>query len=133
MSQVRKLRERLGMSQQQFATAIGRSFSSLRAYEAGAPIAPEVLAKVRELSPADYDAIFTEKPVRRSPKHDEWHRMLDNILESGVEHAVEAIQSNLISFNRFVSGEPQRVAGVTLRRPIKVSEVVNARRRAKAP
>lgn len=105
MSAIKDLRERLGLSQQRLADAIGMSLASIRNYEAGAVPSPEALAKFRELSPRDFDSIFAKSSDnKRAVANEHWHRMLESILNSNRSDLINALKTNLVVFNR-VAGE----------------------------
>ena len=105
MSAIKHLRERLGWSQQRLADAIGMSLASVRNYEAGAVPSAEALAKLRALSPTDFDSIFAKgSESKRTAANEQWHRILESILNSNRQDIVNAVKSSLVVFNR-VAGE----------------------------
>ncbi len=48
--------------------------------------------------------VVPAKPAASSPQ-DKWHRMLDEILESGDREAISAVQQNILVFHRIVGAE----------------------------
>ena len=108
MSAIKHLRERLGWSQQRLADAIGMSLASVRNYEAGAVPSPEALAKLRALSPSDFDSIFAKGSEKtRTAANEQWHRIVESILNSNRQDIIDALKSSLLVFNRIV-GEQSR-------------------------
>lgn len=106
MSAIKHLRERLGWSQQRLADAIGMSLASVRNYEAGAVPSVQALAKLRALSPGDFESIFAKSSEdKRVAANEQWHRILDSILHSERQDIIDAVKSALVVFNR-VAGEP---------------------------
>lgn len=112
----KKLREDLGMNQVDFARAIGRSYASVRNYEAGHKIPDEVADSMRALAAKHglrFAYINNDAPVdpirmQRKPsgqvesEHQRWHQMLDRVLNSSNRDAIEAVKKNLIVFTRYV-------------------------------
>ena len=109
---LRELRERLGWSQEQLAKRIGKSFSSVRGYESGRDLPPEVLRQCESLAKDNgfedlfkqFDskllAIFGARgvPLFKSSRMIDaptYHALLDEILASGDEVALMAIQAVL--------------------------------------
>ena len=109
MSAIKLLRERFGWSQQRLADAIGMSLASVRNYEAGAVPSAEALAKLRALSPTDFDPLFAKgSENKRVAANEQWHRMLESILNSNREDISDALKSSLVVFNRVVAEQPQQ-------------------------
>jgi len=109
MSAIKHLRERLGWSQQRLADAIGMSLASVRNYEAGAVPSAEALAKLRALSPSDFESIFavgSEK--KRVAANEQWHRILESILNGNRQDIIDAVKGSLVVFNRVLAEEPQQ-------------------------
>lgn len=105
MSAIKHFRERLGLSQQRLADAIGMSLASIRNYEAGAVPSREALAKLRALSPKDFDSIFAKSSDnKRAAANEHWHRILESILNSNRSDLINALKTNLVVFNR-IAGE----------------------------
>jgi transcriptional regulator with XRE-family HTH domain len=103
MNAIKQLRERLGLSQQRLADAIGMSLASVRNYEAGAVPSPEALARLRALSPTEFESLFAQSSEnRRAAGNEPWHRMLESILNSSREDVISALKGTLIVFNRMV-------------------------------
>jgi transcriptional regulator with XRE-family HTH domain len=112
MSAIKHLRERLGWSQQRLADAIGMSLASVRNYEAGAVPSADALAKLRALSPTDFESIFAQGSERkRTAANEQWHRILESILNSDRLDIVDAVKSSLVVFNRVVGDEPKQIDG----------------------
>ena len=110
MSAIKHLRERLGWSQQRLADAIGMSLASVRNYEAGAVPSAEALAKLRALSPTDFDSIFAKgSESKRAAANEQWHRILESILNSNRQDIVDAVKSSLVVFNRVVGEPPEQI------------------------
>lgn len=111
---IRELRDRLGMSQVEFGLAIGRSFQSVRAYEKHpADIPADVIDRIRalasdhghpdlarQLAGDDRQPVETARPTGH--RHQEWHDLLDEILDSGDPDAAPAVRSNLITFAKYI-------------------------------
>lgn len=114
MNRVKSFREACGLTQVQFASAIGRSYVSVQNYEAGKTVPSDVLERMRTLSPAEFDARFGEEtPIEA--RHAEWHRRLDRILNGKRADAIEAIKSNLVAFDHYAATEDQQLPmGITL-------------------
>jgi transcriptional regulator with XRE-family HTH domain len=112
MSEIKHLRERLGWSQQRLADAIGMSLASVRNYEAGAVPSAEALAKLRGLSPTDFESIFAKgSETKRAAANEQWHRLLESILNSNRKDIVDAVKSTLVVFNRVAGDEPKPIDG----------------------
>ena len=120
---VRKLRELLGLNQSHFADLIGRSFASVQGYESGKRLPPDIAEKMRLIALENGDKELalmfsgerrpdkaeprSQPPAARGPGLDNWHTMLDEILDSGNARAISAVQSNLIVFSDYVEkGDP---------------------------
>jgi transcriptional regulator with XRE-family HTH domain len=109
MSAIKQLRKRLGWSQQRLADAIGMSLASVRNYEAGAVPSAEALAKLRALSPTDFEPLFAKaSDNKRMEVNEQWHRMLESILNSNREDVIDALKSSLVVFNRVVVEQPRQ-------------------------
>lgn len=110
MSAIKHLRERLGLSQQRLADAIGMSLASVRNYEAGAVPSAEALAKLRALSPTDFESIFAQgSEHKRVAANEQWHRILELILNSNRPDVIDALKSSLVVFNRVVREQSQQI------------------------
>lgn len=108
MSAIKHLRERLGWSQQRLADAIGMSLASVRNYEAGAVPSSEALAKLRALLPTDFESIFAKgSENKRAAANEQWHRILESILNSNRQDIIDALKSSLVVFNRVVGEQSQ--------------------------
>ena len=109
MSAVKQLRKRLGWSQQRLADTIGMSLASVRNYEAGAAPSAEALAKLRALSPSDFELLFVQSSEnKRVAANEQWHRMLESILNSNRDDIIDALKSSLVVFNRVIVEQPKR-------------------------
>jgi len=116
MSAIKHLRERLGWSQQRLADAIGMSLASVRNYEAGAVPSAEALAKLRALSP-DFESMFARSlENKRVAANEQWHRILESILNSERQDIIDAVKSSLIVFNRVAGEQPEQTHGAKLTR-----------------
>lgn len=112
MSAIKHLRERLGWSQQRLADAIGMSLASVRNYEAGAVPSADALAKLRALSPTDFESIFAKgSESKREAANEQWHRILESILNSKRQDVVDAVKSSLVVFNRVLGDEARQIDG----------------------
>ncbi len=123
---VRKVRDALGMTQNEFAQAINRSFSMVRLYEHGADVPDEVREVINRLAKANGladIAIEASKPaaayqVKRiieptevlissgagHPRSTEkWQQMLYEILMSGNAEVIAAVQTNLVVLHNIVA------------------------------
>lgn len=123
---VRRVRESLKMNQSDFAREIGRSIQSLGLYERGARIPDDVLDRLRTLAaehhlvdllaeiglPKDTsigrvfhpgERIISQAPMRQTAaRRKEMHSLLDEIFDSKMPDAIDAVESNLIVFSRYV-------------------------------
>lgn len=111
------------MNQVQFGQAIGRSLQSVRAYEKHpADVTPEIAETIKALAiqhgHGDLAALLSsddgyvvrgvfpsrEKIVSPAakPRHQEFHEMLDEVLDAEDEDATPAVKSNLITFVKYV-------------------------------
>jgi transcriptional regulator with XRE-family HTH domain len=121
---VKKLRESLGLNQVAFGELIGRSFQSVRNYEAGLPLSAEIIEKLKtvavkrgrpdlamELSSTEWQVKRVLEPgetlISQGKKTlppgvrdfgTELHSVLDDILQSGNPVAIEATESTLRLF-----------------------------------
>jgi transcriptional regulator with XRE-family HTH domain len=135
MSAIKHLRERLGWSQQRLADAIGMSLASVRNYEAGAVPSAEALAKLRALSPTDFESIFAQgSESKRAAANEQWHRVLESILNSNRRDIVDAVKSSLVVFNRVVGDEARHIDGAKAGRKGRASgHRSKAKRKTKSP
>ena len=112
MNAVRQLRRRLGWSQQRLADAIGMSLASVRNYEAGAVPSPDALAKLRALSPIDFDPLFAKSSDSKMvAANEQWHRILESVLNSNREDVIDALENTLVVFYHVVAEQPQTTLG----------------------
>lgn len=128
---LRKFRERLRLSQRQFADKIARSEPTIRAYERGADPPDDVLAKIRALSPSDFDAVFNRSAIEPAPEDEEWHRRLHAILRSGNTRVIDALKSNMVVFHDVVAGVVEEpIPGVKVHRKIRIGANMHDPKRA---
>ena len=117
MSAVKHLRERLGFSQKRLADAIGMSLASIRNYEAGAVPSPEALAKLRKLSPKEFDSTFAKSSDnKRMAANEHWHRILESILNSHRPDLITALKTTLVVFNRMVEEQRNEIRSAKMPR-----------------
>jgi transcriptional regulator with XRE-family HTH domain len=124
---VRKLRKALGISQQELAVIIGRSYQSVRNYERSLQaVPPEVVDRLKtlaaengladlalQLSSDDWQVAAVFHPgetlisqgQKQTDDRKHWHALLDEILDSDAEDAVYAVKSNLFTFGNYVRGQ----------------------------
>ena len=108
-SPVRKLRKALDISQEALARRIGKHSASVRNYERNLQVVPaEVRAKLTELAMEanrpDLAEEFAQRPPEKSSeRNDHWHALLEFVLNSGVDVAIEAVTRNLIAFHLTVT------------------------------
>jgi transcriptional regulator with XRE-family HTH domain len=125
---VRQIREAAGMSQSDFARAIGRSLQMLRNYEHGAKPPDDVIERIQSIAVQHASAhlaavLVKEWEVKRviqpgetligahrpaaagpyNPKNKHLHDMLEMVLESGNRKAIDAVVPNLVVFSDYVS------------------------------
>jgi transcriptional regulator with XRE-family HTH domain len=119
---LKSVREALKLSQEELAPLLNRCLSSLRNYEWGHRIPEEIAQKVEALAAERGIGIFpldsqinpshttstgtfgSEGAALRSggDANARWHSALDEILNSGIEEAITAVQSNLVVFGNYV-------------------------------
>lgn len=126
---VRKLREAAGLTQQEFAQATGLSYASIQGWESGKRVGSASLERLksfatergftdialelsgewqvrRVLHPSEtlisHPRPGAEQDVRYRGRNAEWHRLLDEVLDSGNSDAITAVQNNLTVFARYV-------------------------------
>ena len=114
---VRILRKALGMTQHRFADELGCSYSSVQGYEGGRKVPKGMLDKMIALARhrrlADLtdelstwnveDASAQPSPWGYAAKNRRLHDMLEAVLESGDQRAVDAVASNLPIFYAWVA------------------------------
>jgi transcriptional regulator with XRE-family HTH domain len=137
MSAIKHLRERLGWSQQRLADAIGMSLASVRNYEAGAMPSAKALSKLRALSPIDFESIFAKSSEnKRAAANEQWHRVLESILNSNRQDIIDAVKSSLVVFNRVAGELPEKIPGarrdhkVRSRRKVRAAKTGTTKRRS---
>jgi transcriptional regulator with XRE-family HTH domain len=118
------LRNALGLSQQQFAVQNGWSASVVQKWEQGNPPSESNFQKLKEIARKHHLselAGLTSAPSRRAPKKtptepdsqpesgnpQQWHDLLDQILNGGDADEIQAVQSNLRVFGRYAARKPQ--------------------------
>jgi hydrogenase maturation factor HypF (carbamoyltransferase family) len=90
------------------------SLASVRNYEAGAVPSAEALAKLRALSP-DFESMFAKSSEnKRVAANEQWHRILESILNSNRQDIIEAVKSSLVVFNRVAGEQPEEIHGAKL-------------------
>lgn len=119
---IRQIRYSASMNQADFAREIGKSIQSLQRYESGVVPPYEVIEKLKHIAAfhgrADLanalsrDEWKAEKPTFRPraapskaapPAQDnQWQQMLQEVLDSGCQDAIEAVQQNLVVFRNHV-------------------------------
>ena len=131
MNRLRLIRERTGLNRSEFALKVGKSLESLRNYERGHIPPREVMERVQQLWPEIFTAVASirsEDPP--TPEEAEWIAILLDILRSGSEEIIVALQHNMKVFHRFSKGgSVEVIPGVRVRHPIKVGSTLNANRR----
>jgi len=113
----RRLRQILGLNQDDFAALLGRSYQSVQRYEISASIPRQVLDRIEAIA-RDKDVLnqFAPAPVTQGTKpldpkrsagrdasRERLHAMLDNILDSNDQDALRAVIPNLELFSKWVN------------------------------
>ena len=110
------VRDSLGLTQVEFAPLVGRKYSAIQGYERGTRVPAEVQQRVRQLAsergialPAS-EGIDSEVPMEYSTSTpgsppSTWHQLLDEVLSSGVDDAITAVQRNLIVSSRYIRSQ----------------------------
>jgi transcriptional regulator with XRE-family HTH domain len=113
----RRLRQILGLNQNDFAVLLGRSYQSVQRYEVSASIPRQVLDRIEEIA-RDKGVLdqFAPVPVTQGTKpldpkrsagrdasRERLHAMLDNILDSKDPDALRAVIPNLELFAKWVN------------------------------
>lgn len=109
---IKNVRQALGMNQVEFGRLIGRSFPSVRNYEAGMTIPGDVADRIRKIvhdrgipiSEPEVSGIPDRPPAARPENPDDpakWHALLDKILKSGNQEAIRLAKSGLIAFEQY--------------------------------
>ena len=126
---IRVLRRALGMTQHRFADELGCSYSSVQGYEGGRNVPATmldkmvVIARSRRLPDlADQLSSWTAEPKDGDPspwgytrKNKRLHDMLEAILLSGDQRALDAIESNLAIFYSWVAERSNSGSGAKKR------------------
>lgn len=136
MNPLKELRAALGWSQNDLAREIGKSYASVQQYEQGKRVPPDVVEKLKtiaakhgfadialRLSSDDWQVTRVLHPgetlisqakrnlQRRNPEESvDWHALLEEVLSSGQDDAINAVQSNLVCFTRLVRTRRPRTA-----------------------
>ena len=120
---IRRLRGALGMSQEAFAKAIGKSYASVRRYEDGRKVPPSVMAKMfglankaglKDLLPEieHWAAELYDYPIEAKPFEDpapeeessaerkRLHEMLDYVLDGAPRHTAQALRETVRTYFR---------------------------------
>jgi transcriptional regulator with XRE-family HTH domain len=121
---IRELRKALGLNQIDFGRLISRSLQSVRNYEMGQKVPPEIERLLKKIAAENGIALNSasphlqqrtpphlknEPPQKTSRRHSDWHDMLDEVLDSELPEAITAVESNLLLFSKYVRGkQPQR-------------------------
>lgn len=110
---MRQLRESLGLNQADFGRRIKRSLQSVQNYERGMKVPGEVLQRLAALAQQEgladiasrlHDSaepgeaaveIKTRVVISGASESRGWHRLLDEILESGNSPVITALEDNL--------------------------------------
>ncbi|MGH9786374.1 MAG: helix-turn-helix transcriptional regulator [Terriglobia bacterium] len=138
MNPARKLRDALGWSQTTFAQAIGRSYQTIRNWEAGHRIPPESLEKMKsiasehgladiamELSSEEWqvqrvfhpgETLISQAPAearargreRGAERREQAHQWIDEIFDSGDTAAIAAVSRTLDALARMARLEQKR-------------------------
>jgi transcriptional regulator with XRE-family HTH domain len=132
VSVIRSLRSALGMSQEAFARAIGKSYASVRMYEDGRKVPPAVMAKMfglankaglKELLPEieHWAADLYDHPIEAKQFEDlaiesgespaerkRLHEMLDYVLDGAPVHTAQALRETVRTYFRAIKlwGDP---------------------------
>jgi hypothetical protein len=130
-----RLRDRLGISQTDFARAVEVRYGTWRDYErCRSDVPDEVMQRIKtfavqhgcgdiatELSgeewrvhplihpPEEFAAPLQAPPVSAEPERQQWHAYLDAILDSGNQKAIGAVQSNLIVFHDYIAASAPKL------------------------
>lgn len=121
---LKKLRGLLGITQSELATLLEKSYSSIQGWEAGKRIPKDVIERMKAIAAqrghADFAVALPGEPhfpVKTIParrddhrqpetahdqRHDEYHQMLDEILNSNDPDAAPAVKSNLVTFVKYI-------------------------------
>jgi transcriptional regulator with XRE-family HTH domain len=113
---LKKIREHLGLNQEQFAARVGRSSARIKQYEAGARISPPVQKAIVELAQqaglgdlvddflAEREELAPGLPIvgRPDARASRFHDLLDEVLSSGQGEPIRAVRAVLETFARQV-------------------------------
>jgi transcriptional regulator with XRE-family HTH domain len=122
---VRTLRERLGLTQQQFAERFKMSYGAIQGYESGRSPSRARIETLKSIAVdtghADLISMLSgELPPTPPPttpaEKQRWLNMLAAILDSGDKDAIPAVQSNLVTFDALIQARKElakRRKGVT--------------------
>lgn len=118
------------MNQADFAREVGKSMQSLQNYERGAKPPAEVVGKLYEIATAHHridlalalggdwkvrrvfepgERIISARPEASKAPVENWHQMLDEILNSGQADAADAVKSSLTVSRELVRQRARKV------------------------
>ncbi len=111
------VRDSLGLTQIEFAPLIGRKYSAIQKWE-NPDIPLKVQERIRQLAAKrgleipNFQAIdppaqmrHTEHPGTSEASNSRWHHLLDEVLDSGLDDAISAVQQNLITFSNYAKSK----------------------------
>lgn len=98
------MRSALGISQNDLADSTGLSYATIQNAEADKRISPESQTKLNDFARANGqpEPYPPEPEPELPPDAKRYHAMLDEVLSSGNEEAISAVQHNLIVFSNYV-------------------------------
>lgn len=126
---VKALRDECALTQQDLAQRLGVSAGAIAHWESGrSEPRPKEMRRFEDL---EKGAVRLEASAARisapsalddlsGPR--DLHKLLDTILDSGKDDAIEAIANNLTVFSRYVQGHSEVIpgAGITVRRKVRI-------------
>ena len=117
----RSVRERLGLTQVEFANEVGLSYASVQNYDRGVPPSPGARQRIAELAEQhglgdlvdDWIADREERSVvpvtiPRAPEDQKWVDLLVEVLHSGHTMAINAVTQDLVAFSKLVRVDTAR-------------------------
>lgn len=112
---IKRFRLSLGLSQADFGRLVERSHQSVRNYENGlGEIPDEVVNRITELAAEKGQPFSLQQPpeiLAGSAPHgntQKWHDLLEQILKSGDPEGIQAVQSNLRAFGKYINQKTPR-------------------------
>lgn len=114
---LKELRRQRGWNQARLAAELGVSVQSVQGYEAGRRVPDHVLERIRKIAPEmqiSLDNVRESEHYGSSPstgganQNQRWHRLLDEVLASGEQDAITAVQNNLLVFASYVRSRRER-------------------------